>query len=67
MNEIGRRKGRGKGKGEERGEGEGERRERRREESSHPMKQLFTLVHLVQDLVTPHVLEYQSNIRLEPQ
>ena len=31
------------------------------------MKQLFTLVHLVQDLVTPHVLEYQSNIRLEPQ
>ena len=31
------------------------------------MKQLFTLVHLVQDLVTPHVLEYMSNIMLEPQ
>ena len=31
------------------------------------MKQLFTLVHLVKDLVTPHVLEYQSNIRLRPQ
>ena len=64
----------GGGRGERgEGEGRGEGREKRRgrevwgKSSPHPMKQLFTLVHLVKDLVTPHVLEYQSNIRLRPQ